>query len=62
MVLVKFDDGTIESVPAGRIIEQDTLAKKKAEEVKVIKDEEIVEEEELFKEDGGTQVVVADGE
>ncbi len=64
MVLVKFDDGTIENVPAGRIIEQDTLAKKKIEQVKVIRDDEVIEEEELFKEEDSatSQVVVADEE
>lgn len=63
MVLVKFDDGTIENVPAGRIIEQDTLAKKKTEDVRIIKDEEIIEEEDLFKEDLVAPIVVTeDGE
>jgi hypothetical protein len=47
MVTVKFDDGGIDSVPVGRIIEQDTLAKKPSEVSKIFKDNEILGEEEI---------------
>jgi cell fate regulator YaaT (PSP1 superfamily) len=46
MVTVKFDDGAIDSVPVGRIIEQDTLAGKPSEVSKIFKDNEILGKEE----------------
>jgi cell fate regulator YaaT (PSP1 superfamily) len=39
MVLVKFDDGTVEMVPAGRIIESDTLAGPQKPSYKVIQED-----------------------
>lgn len=45
MVTVRFDDGTVDTVPVGRIIEQDTFAGKNAEKVKVTQDSEILDEE-----------------
>ncbi len=61
MILVKFDDGTIENVPAGRVIEQDTLAKKAVETTKIIHEEEIVGED-LQKDELVSQVIVSDEE
>ncbi len=48
MVTVKFDDGGIETVPVGRIIEQDTFAGKPSEKAKVIQDSDVLEEDEIF--------------
>jgi cell fate regulator YaaT (PSP1 superfamily) len=47
MITVKFDDGSFETVPADRIIEVQTVSGKPTEDVKIIKDTEVLEEDHL---------------
>lgn len=62
MVTVRFDDGTFETLPADRVIEQETLTNKPVEESKIIRDEEEVPElGEVLNENQG-QVITAEDE
>lgn len=56
---VKFDDGTFEIVPLGRILEMDTLQPPKKVE-SVIRDEDILEETEIPPETETTKVIIVD--